>query len=219
MLRPRAAGSTPARRRAGRREQKKSATRARLIQAGRALFGEYGLYEPRVEDLAARAGIAKGTLYLYFPGKEAIVAAVVEEGFAALGRGTEAAAAAVRGGARARAGAIARAHLEFFSRHPDLMRVFHQVRGVLTFGRPEWRALQRPVAAHVARIQRLLGGRGAAARVRAELLFGAVSGVCSVRAALGGGRDGGRWSRAVARALAAAVAGSPPITRNPGGRR
>lgn len=217
-VRPRrGAASSPAPRPAGRREQKKSATRARLLRAGRALFGERGLYEPRIEDLAARAGIAKGTLYLYFPSKEAIVAAVVEHGFADLGRRTEAAAGRTRGAA-ARAGAIARAHLGFYARNPDLMRVFHQVRGVLKFGRAEWRPLARPVAAHLARIERLLGGRGPAARFRAELLFGAVSGVCSVRASLGAALDDRRWSQGVAAAMVAAVAGRPPHTRNPGGR-
>ena len=34
------------------------------------MFAERGLAGARVEDIAARAGVSKGTVYLYFPGKE-----------------------------------------------------------------------------------------------------------------------------------------------------
>jgi AcrR family transcriptional regulator len=44
------------------------------------LFVEKGFAATRLEDVAARAGVSKGTLYLYFDSKEALFKAVIQEG-------------------------------------------------------------------------------------------------------------------------------------------
>jgi AcrR family transcriptional regulator len=41
-----------------------------ILQAALDVFAEKGLAGARVEDIAARAGVSKGTVYLYFPAKE-----------------------------------------------------------------------------------------------------------------------------------------------------
>lgn len=41
-----------------------------ILSAALEVFAEQGLAGARVEDIAARAGVSKGTVYLYFPGKE-----------------------------------------------------------------------------------------------------------------------------------------------------
>jgi AcrR family transcriptional regulator len=41
------------------------------------VFAEHGYEAARLEDMAARAGVAKGTLYLYFKDKEALFEALV----------------------------------------------------------------------------------------------------------------------------------------------
>src|SRR5438270_6512440 len=41
-----------------------------IIDAALAIFGERGLASARLEDIAKRAGLSKGTIYLYFPNKE-----------------------------------------------------------------------------------------------------------------------------------------------------
>ena len=46
--------------------------RERLLAAGREFFSRYGLRKTTVEELARKAGIAKGTFYLFFPSKEAL---------------------------------------------------------------------------------------------------------------------------------------------------
>mgnify|MGYP002132439450 FL=1 len=43
------------------------------------LFVEKGFAATRVEEVAARAGVSKGTLFLYFPSKEDLFKAVVRE--------------------------------------------------------------------------------------------------------------------------------------------
>lgn len=64
------------------------------------LFLERGFAATRMEDVARRAGVSKGAIYLYFPNKEALFKAVVFEGVVARVEEAEAAAAAHTGSAR-----------------------------------------------------------------------------------------------------------------------
>lgn len=41
-----------------------------ILHAALDIFGEFGLASARLEDIAKRAGVSKGTIYLYFPNKE-----------------------------------------------------------------------------------------------------------------------------------------------------
>lgn len=50
-----------------------AATRERLYSAAIDLFGERGIDQVTVEQIATAAGVAKGTVYYNFPGKEALV--------------------------------------------------------------------------------------------------------------------------------------------------
>lgn len=58
-------------------ERRKDSRPAELIQAALELFVERGFATTRLEDVAARAGVSKGTLYLYFDSKEELFKAVV----------------------------------------------------------------------------------------------------------------------------------------------
>ncbi len=69
------------------RERRKEARPGELLDAALALFVEKGFTATRVEEVAARAGVSKGTLFLYFPSKEELFKAVVRETIA--GRFTE----------------------------------------------------------------------------------------------------------------------------------
>jgi TetR/AcrR family transcriptional regulator len=62
-----------------RRARRKEARPGELIEAALALFVEKGFAATRVEEVAARAGVSKGTLFLYFPSKEDLFKAVVRE--------------------------------------------------------------------------------------------------------------------------------------------
>ena len=48
------------------------ALRNTILQAARAVFAEKGYADARMNDIAKRAGIAVGTIYLYFKNKEAM---------------------------------------------------------------------------------------------------------------------------------------------------
>lgn len=62
------------------RQRRKQARPAELCAAALELFVEKGFAATRLEDIATRAGVSKGTLYLYFDGKEALFKAVIQEG-------------------------------------------------------------------------------------------------------------------------------------------
>ena len=60
-------------------QQTKERTRAALLAAGAELFGERGFERATTRELAARAGIAVGTLFNYFPSKEALALELVRQ--------------------------------------------------------------------------------------------------------------------------------------------
>jgi len=58
----------------------KESRRNDILVAARSVFAKAGFAETSVEDIAAKAGIAKGTIYLYFASKEEIyMAALIED--------------------------------------------------------------------------------------------------------------------------------------------
>jgi AcrR family transcriptional regulator len=67
-----------------------------IIKAALQVFGECGLAKARLQDIAERAGVSKGTIYLYFPNKEELfremirqtAVAAIERAEQAIGHGT-----------------------------------------------------------------------------------------------------------------------------------
>lgn len=68
-----------ARQPSGRWQRRKAARPAEILSAALDCFAERGFAATRLEDVAARAGVTKGTLYLYFPGKEELFKALVRQ--------------------------------------------------------------------------------------------------------------------------------------------
>ena len=61
------------------RERRKDARPGELLAAALELFVEKGFAATRAEEVAKRAGVSKGTLFLYFSSKEELFKAVVRE--------------------------------------------------------------------------------------------------------------------------------------------
>jgi AcrR family transcriptional regulator len=59
------------------RLRRKEARPLELLDAALTLFVERGFAATRCEDVAALAGVSKGTLYLYYPSKEELLKAVI----------------------------------------------------------------------------------------------------------------------------------------------
>ncbi|MGF1508895.1 MAG: TetR/AcrR family transcriptional regulator [Myxococcota bacterium] len=90
-----------------RRERVQQRERA-IVAAAHEVFMERGFDGARMAEIARRAKMAEGTIYLYFPGKEALVRAVTGAFYARL---TQRAAAGVEGMQDLRV------QLEFLARH------------------------------------------------------------------------------------------------------
>jgi AcrR family transcriptional regulator len=97
MARP--APALPAR--APRFRRRRDARPAEIIEAALAVFVERGFAAARLDDIAKRAGVTKGTLYLYFADKQALLRAVVETHVVPRVRAVQAVLADPRGSAAA----------------------------------------------------------------------------------------------------------------------
>ena len=62
---------------AGARQRRKLARPQELLDAALDLFVEKGFAATRSEEVASRAGVSKGTLYLYYPSKEELLKEVI----------------------------------------------------------------------------------------------------------------------------------------------
>jgi AcrR family transcriptional regulator len=66
------------------RQRRKEARPQELLDAALALFAEKGFAATRAEEVAQRAGVSKGTLYLYYASKEELFKAVVRQNLSGL---------------------------------------------------------------------------------------------------------------------------------------
>lgn len=62
-----------------RRERRKEARPGEIIEAALELFAERGFGATRMHDVARRAGVSKGTLFVYFPTKQDLFRAVARK--------------------------------------------------------------------------------------------------------------------------------------------
>lgn len=94
---------------AGPRQRRKQARPHELLEAALALFVEKGFAATRTEEVAQRAGVSKGTLYLYYPSKEDLFKAVVRHNLSSLIAEGEALAGQFEGSSSALLGRLMRA--------------------------------------------------------------------------------------------------------------
>ena len=60
------------------KEKQRKEREALILQVAEDVLIEKGYYETSIDEIAARVGIAKGTVYLHFPSKEDLVFAIFE---------------------------------------------------------------------------------------------------------------------------------------------
>ena len=99
-----------------------------IVEAALEVFGERGLANARLEDIASRAGVSKGTIYLYFANKEELFREVIRSTMIAnIERGE---AIATRGSAIERLDVVLSGWWQF-ARTPTFERIFRLVMGEL----------------------------------------------------------------------------------------
>jgi TetR/AcrR family transcriptional regulator, cholesterol catabolism regulator len=99
------------------------ATKKKLFDSAMELIGERGFTDASVDEIVARAGVAKGTVYYHFSGKAELVEALIADRFAPLAAAFRAAAAAHPDDPRAAIEAIVRAELEFLAEHSSFSKL------------------------------------------------------------------------------------------------
>jgi AcrR family transcriptional regulator len=102
-----------------RRAREKERRRRSILDAARSAFFENGFQSVTVDDIAARAEVSKGTVYLYFESKETILAYLLLEGLGELVAVLEEAYAPERDTAPTeRLRRLAMGYLNFFQANP-----------------------------------------------------------------------------------------------------
>jgi AcrR family transcriptional regulator len=109
----------------GARTERGARTRTRLLEAAEKIFTEVGYHDASIVKIAEAAGVAPGTFYLYFVGKQDIFDELVED---LNGRVRQAMADAASGGqTRGEAERLGfEAFFRFTAEHPGLYRVIRQ---------------------------------------------------------------------------------------------
>ncbi len=108
-------------------EDRRNKRRASIIAAATKLFASAGYAECEMEKVAAKLRVAKGTLYLYFKGKEELFFACVDNGMKEMQSVVREAAEEARTPLQKIEKAI-RAYLTFFDDRPELVELLIQER-------------------------------------------------------------------------------------------
>ena len=98
--------------------------RAELIDAASAVFARKGFAGASVDEIAKMAGVAKGTVYLYYPSKHDIYWAALESGIVALDKAIREAVGAAPRSLKAQLLAVAQTKLAYFDERRDFFRIF-----------------------------------------------------------------------------------------------
>jgi AcrR family transcriptional regulator len=144
----------------GPRSRKGAQTRARLLDAAKAVFEEDGFLEARISDIAERAGLSHGSFYHYFDSKEQIFREVAEETEDRLSApmGAVILDPASRALPRERIAVAIRQHLESYRDEARIMGVIEQVsrfdEAVSAARLERHREIRDLVARSIARLQR-----------------------------------------------------------------
>jgi len=109
----------------------KQTRRASILRAARTLFKRNDGRLPTAAEIAAAAGLAKGTVYLYFKTKEEIFANVLLEGWLPVLEATELVFERSKGKRLDQAHAFIASTVDHLGKHPELLRLDTLSAGVL----------------------------------------------------------------------------------------
>jgi len=102
---------------------KKDDKRLRILDSAIKVFAHEGFFRAKVSQIASEAGVAPGTVYLYFKNKEDLLISVFEERMQDINSEFRSAIVEEQD-ARSRLECLVRMHLAGFQRQPDLAACF-----------------------------------------------------------------------------------------------
>ncbi|MEE2663805.1 MAG: TetR/AcrR family transcriptional regulator [Myxococcota bacterium] len=105
------------------RQQKKAESRRRILESARAIFFRDGFMAANLDEVAEKAGVAKGTLYRYFESKADLYVAVLADNGKVF---TEKIALVVsgKGSAVEQIWDLANFYFDHWTRNPDYFQIF-----------------------------------------------------------------------------------------------
>ncbi|MDX2017732.1 MAG: TetR/AcrR family transcriptional regulator [Planctomycetota bacterium] len=118
-----------------------------ILDAAAELFATKEFHEVRLEDVAARAHVGKGTLYLYWSSKEDVYLAVIRRGFAAVNERIDHDLGVCGPDCWAQIRVILDAVIDFAFRHPGVYRIMRS--GPLTPEDPELQRTRRVLSERI----------------------------------------------------------------------
>jgi AcrR family transcriptional regulator len=111
------------------KEDRRAVRHRAIIEAAARLFAEKGYNDCEMDSVAAEVGVAKGTLYLYFPGKQELFFACVDLGMSQMQCAVRQAAEATDDPLERMRRGI-RAYLAFFDENPHYVELQIQERAI-----------------------------------------------------------------------------------------
>lgn len=110
--------------------------RTEILDAATKVFAQVGFASTDVQQIAIAAGVGKGTVYRYFPSKEELFLATVDQGMQRLSSAVRSAASEQLAPLERMAAGV-QAYLTWFDCHPEVVELFIQERA-------QFRDRQRP---------------------------------------------------------------------------
>ena len=154
-----------------------------ILAAARKVFATRGFSDATVDDIAAAAGIAKGTVYLYFSSKKEIYLAALKQGLLELQEKTRKTMETAEG-VRAKLRAFVRTRVEYAEANLDFIKIYHSEFGNLTHataGDSEFQQLYMQQAKLLEGVLQTAVKRGEIRRIRTDfaafIIYDMVKGV------------------------------------------
>jgi len=140
----------------GRQQRRVSATRQKLLDAARAVFTERGLDLARIDEIAERADVGKGTFYNHFSSKEELVNEVIRSVMGDLAAVLEKRCKGITE-LKGLLDAMISAHIDFFCKRWEDFVLYFQGRSDLTLGQ-SYSGIETPFIDYLQRVEALLAG-------------------------------------------------------------
>ena len=106
------------------RAERKAQSRRRILEAARDVFFRDGFMAANLDEVAEKAGVAKGTLYRYFESKADLYVAVLADNGNAFTERMREEARAGGGSAMDQLRRISRFYYDYWIRHPEYFQIF-----------------------------------------------------------------------------------------------
>jgi AcrR family transcriptional regulator len=166
--------------------KKSDETRLAILRGAAQIFSQHEFHEVLTDDLARQLGIGKGTIYRYFPSKEELYLAAIQEGLERLNAAlTE--VLQQQAPLAATIESVVRTIVSFFGRQRDFFVLMQRLEPKLkAHEREQWQQGRQAIVDMVRRRVDRAAAQGEIARgnsrLMVEALLGMIRGVCVYRA-------------------------------------